>query len=531
MKPNTSTKTILSLLATALLMPCASYADDPEDPPRTYYGSVIWFDVGDNVSVTINNPNTNNPHGFYSNGSASYTAGKNFHIEVNDVDADGIRTNPSGYSDWMNSTGTLTIGDGLIVTVKGESSDCANINGYAKLIIGDNAQFYAEGTYRSGGEGSHGLRANHGAQITVGANAIIETIAENSYAVYSTNGSGLAAFHSSNPKNGKITLGDNATITTNNSSSYAVYAQATNGVITFEGTSDITTKGSKSHGIYASGTSARVDMEDDTKIVTENSEANGIYAGGTSSVVNLTGKTDITTKGSKSHGIYTSGSSAVVNLGNSTIINNGSSNDSYSVYAYAGKVQGTGKFVLDNADHNASLYARNGIVDITMQDTSVFNGYTGFLQSTSTGKIYLGLESNSNWTLSQSSELSTLSVDETSSVTFTLYGQNTCTSILARESAQLDSRSVMEIFLDGYDPVAGDEFLLVSVMEGGVYVADDVVFDFTRAVLDDDLDWDTSTFSTDGTIRVVSLNPIPEPLTATLGFVALGLMTAHRRRF
>ena len=35
---------------------------------------------------------------------------------------DGIRSNPSGNSDWQNATGTINIGNDLTITVSGNSA-------------------------------------------------------------------------------------------------------------------------------------------------------------------------------------------------------------------------------------------------------------------------------------------------------------------------------------------------------------------------------------------------------------------------
>ena len=53
--------------------------------------------------------------------------------------ADGIRSNPSGNSDWQNASGTINVGDDLTITVSGNSADGLNINGSTVLNIGDNA--------------------------------------------------------------------------------------------------------------------------------------------------------------------------------------------------------------------------------------------------------------------------------------------------------------------------------------------------------------------------------------------------------
>lgn len=499
---------------------------------ETYYSMVYGPGThGNDVTILIQN-NSVTPFGLYTNGGtgANLTVGDRLTIVVGAFDdADGIRTNPSGSSNWSGASSVITIGNDLSVTTNGNSGDCINLNGYCEIEIGDGAQFTTNGGYKATySEGAHGLRTNYAAQITVGKNAVVETNGGNSHGIYAATGNDTTG---TNPATSTITLGDNATIRTTGGGnllggSYGAYVQAANGAIIFKGTSDISTKGASSYAVYANGTNSEVEMGGKATISTEGNSSHGVYARGSSSTVDMSAGSSVTTTGQDAHGIYSAGTSSNIKLGGVTQINN-SGSGSHSIYATGGKVVGTGKFILDNAAHNASLYASSGTIDLEMSNASSFKGYTVFSSGTATGKIYLSLEDSTNWTLSQSSELSTLSTDATSSITFSLYGQNDYTKILARESADIATGSLMEVVLNGYNPIVGDAFQLIAVKDGATYTAGTASFDFSRAVLAPGLIWDTSTFSLDGTIRVIA--GIPEPSAGLLALFVVGPLFRRRR--
>ncbi len=77
-------------------------------------------------------------------------------------------------------------------------------------------------------------------------------------------------------------------------------------------------------------------------------------------------------------------------------------------------------------------------------------------------------------------------------------------------------------FLSGYSPVLGDAFDLVDWTGTSTGVP---TFDYSSAALDPSLAWDSSTFVSDGTLRIVA---VPEPAAAALG--SLGLLLLLRRR-
>ena len=91
-------------------------------------------------------------------------------------------------------------------------------------------------------------------------------------------------------------------------------------------------------------------------------------------------------------------------------------------------------------------------------------------------------------------------------------------------SGQFTAGGTIEIVLDGYDPVSGDSF---SLMSFGSFADDGYEFDLSQAELTSGLMWDTTAFATTGSISVV----VPEPAAlALLGFGCIGLLAFTRRR-
>ncbi len=114
-----------------------------------------------------------------------------------------------------------------------------------------------------------------------------------------------------------------------------------------------------------------------------------------------------------------------------------------------------------------------------------------------------------------------------SSILFSLTGYNTCTDIVARESAVLAAGSIMRIKFDNYKATAGEAFQLISVGQDGLYSADNVIFNFSQATLSAGLAWDTTSFSQNGTIYV---RAIPEPASMMLGLIGFVGFACRRRK-
>lgn len=480
MKTNSTTNAIfaycvLSMVPAALfaLPPKQDYSDRPYGGNSGNIAGGSWTgggvysaNIGDDVYIyTQLDANTTqgaaNAHGIYGNGTSTTTAGDYLKIDVSGPDGDGIRSNPGGTTNAGSSNCTFIVGDYLTIWARGESGDCVNLNGYSTLTVGDNARFLAEGSLKSGGEGSHGLRANYASQITTGKNTYIETIGEKSHGVYAA-----SAFFYPNAYTSSITLGDNATIVTRNSGSYGVNASNRDSTVTFKGAADISTDGAAAHAVYTNGTNSNV---------------------------------------------Y---------FGSSTTLNTKAS-DAYSLYANYGKISGTGKFLIGTESGREGIYANRGTVDLKMKNGSVFNGYTS---KAANGTVNIDLSDSSTWRLTDSSTLTHLGMDTSSTVIFTVSGQDDFTTVTANEAFLSDG--VIKLILDGYNPVLGDAFRLIIAAD---FDASDLAFDFTEALLDADLYWDTSTFYEDGTVRVAN---VPEPVTisALFGALALGFVLRRRRR-
>ena len=89
---------------------------------------------------------------------------------------------------------------------------------------------------------------------------------------------------------------------------------------------------------------------------------------------------------------------------------------------------------------------------------------------------------------------------------------------------------MIKVILDGYTPISGDSFDLMSF---GSYDNGDgfeFVFNFTQAELSAGLEWDTSSFTTTGSIGVVG---VPEPgmfVLLTMAALALSAYACQRRK-
>ena len=107
-----------------------------------YGGESVGDDVTIEASANAYPSLVGHAFGIYTNVTNSATvtsAGNRLTITTTGEAGDGIRSNPSGNSDWQNATGTINIGNDLTITVSGNSADGLNINGSTVLNIGDNA--------------------------------------------------------------------------------------------------------------------------------------------------------------------------------------------------------------------------------------------------------------------------------------------------------------------------------------------------------------------------------------------------------
>ena len=408
-----------------------------------YGGESVGDDVTIEASANAYPSLVGHAFGIYTNGgnaSSVTTAGDRLTLITSGQAADGIRSNPSGNSDWQNASGTINVGDDLTITVSGNSADGLNINGSTVLNIGDNATintlYNGELKYSNGdtSDGAHAVRANFHATINIGDGLTAGTLGESSHAVYAAQGRSTT-----NPTGGsKINIGKGAVLSTAGDGSHTVMMASNNGKIVIEEGAEMTTLGDGSHGVAAyADTSAKgsvangaVEIGAGSTIATAGDGSHGVFANMTGSVLSLDDNVGITTEGDASHGLLAqrgvveagdglnisvegSGShGAYVNaatgsiefLGGATIDNN--DNDGYAIYADKGTITGTAGNSTFNITGN--MYADNsGSIDLDMDNNSVFTGSTALANS---GTINLNLKNNSYWHVTSSSEVSSLHV-------------------------------------------------------------------------------------------------------------------------
>lgn len=281
-----------------------------------YGGESVGDDVTIEASANAYPSLVGHAFGIYTNVTNSATvtsAGNRLTITTTGEAGDGIRSNPSGNSDWQNATGTINIGNDLTITVSGNSADGLNINGSTVLNIGDNATintlYNGELKYSNGdtSDGAHAVRANFHATINIGDGLTAGTLGESSHAVYAAQGRSTT-----NPTGGsKINIGKGAVLSTAGDGSHTVMMASNNGKIVIEEGAEMTTLGDGSHGVAAyADTSAKgsvangaVEIGAGSTIATAGDGSHGVFANMTGSVLSLDDNVGITTEGDASHGL------------------------------------------------------------------------------------------------------------------------------------------------------------------------------------------------------------------------------------
>lgn len=138
-------------------------------------GTIYQETVGDNVEVVATadaHPNlVGHAAGVYIQQDQHTFIGNNLTITVSGQAGDGLRSNPSGMTNWQQAKGSITIGDGLKITANGVSADGINANGSTYINIGNGATiattYDGELKYANGqtSDGAHAVRANFHAEI------------------------------------------------------------------------------------------------------------------------------------------------------------------------------------------------------------------------------------------------------------------------------------------------------------------------------------------------------------------------------
>lgn len=399
-------------------------------------GTIYNETLGDDISVEASAsayPNlVGHAFGIYIQQDQHTVVGKNLTIVVSGEGADGLRSNPSGSSNWQQAKGSITVGDNLNITISGTSGDGVNANGSTKIKIGDNATiatlYNGALNYSNGdaSDGSHAIRANFHAEIEIGDGLTASTLGEGSYAVFSAQGRSTTAATDGS----KILIGERATLSTVGKNSHAVAMISENGRVTIGDQANLSTQGEGAHAIaiysdatdkgYGKGAQAKIGNQ--SEISTSGKAAYGAYASTENSIITLGENNIVKTSGENSHGLYTTkgkievgdgldlktsgigahgayatSTTGVVEFqGGASVMVSGATDkatyvagaNSQALYANAGSISGIAagsKFTLvgDMKAENA------GTINLAMDTDSEF---TGIADQTTTGTINLTMD-------------------------------------------------------------------------------------------------------------------------------------------
>ncbi len=114
-----------------------------------------------------------------------------------------------------------------------------------------------------------------------------------------------------------------------------------------------------------------------------------------------------------------------------------------------------------------------------------------------------GILSPGNSSVSTLNFGSTLNLQGTSNYLVSITGASTNDKVVA--AGAVTANGTITVTLSGYTPVAGNTFDLADSGSGAI--GGSPTFDFTAATLTAGLAWDTTTFATDGTIKVINSDP------------------------
>ncbi|MGL4724634.1 MAG: autotransporter outer membrane beta-barrel domain-containing protein [Scandinavium sp.] len=314
-------------------------------------------------------------------------------ILVNGYSGDGINAGYSSFSQGSLGSASIYTGNELYIETTGDQG--RGISVYAlkdatqaknSVITGDAAHIITRGS------SAEGIRTGQsGSWVRLGERSVIETYGSSSYGLYATSSS-------------LIELGKGATISTDNKTAHAVYAY-NKGVISLDDNASITTHGDSAHGVYAYssgianlGDGARVD-------------------------INSTGKTSASAKAPM--GLYAYSRGAINLAGGATITMAGTAADeSYALFASNGGLidaSSGGQFTIKgdilssgSATASSSNPLQYSTIALNMTDNSLWNG-----ASAVDGGATLDLTmSNTTWNMTNSSTLTSLTLNAGSTVNF-----------------------------------------------------------------------------------------------------------------
>jgi outer membrane autotransporter protein len=375
---------VLGLVSNVAFADWANCSVSADGTTNTCTGAYAVYDQYrldyDKVDITNNGRwNGSGPQGAGIYVSSSLTAKGDVTIKMSGLQGDAIKTQGGG---------TLNILDGkLYIETSGMSGDGINatVTSSATVNIGDNAEIYTKSTLIGG----VGIRANlsnsttKDNEINIGNNLIVQTkgggnnVSDSSgYAVYAGNRDNEK--DAAVPVGGaKVTLGNNSTIKTLGNQAHAVYANK-EGVIQL-GSTNITASGSNAHGLYA---------EDGQ--ISKNGAVVRMLEGGK---IYLLSDATISVK-QGSYAVYANGAGSTI-----------------SSYDTDNNQKTSGVF---NVDGDMRVND-GGVIALNMTDSSLFKGNTSITGSG--GRLDLSLDgSGSRWMMSESSELTTLSLTDRANV-------------------------------------------------------------------------------------------------------------------
>ena len=376
----------------------------------TIYNETVGNDVTVEASANAYPTFVGHAFGVYIQQDQHTIVGDRLTVNVSGQGADGLRSNPSGLTNWQQAKGSITIGDDLKVTTSGVSGDAINANGATIIKIGDGAILkttyagdlkYAD---NSTADGAHAVRANFHAEITIGNDMVASTLGGKSHALYSAQGLGSPAA----TEGAKIRIGNDGSGATEGNGSHAAYIASKNGLIQMGDRASLSTVGDGSYAAYISSVSGQLVLEDEASLKTEGQASHGIYATGADSVIQLGDQAQILTQGEYAHSVFVTSKNGTATLGTEASLRT-EGDGAYGIYlsgyrnAAGTLMYGNGKIDLGahsqiitsgNNAYGVLMYGQDGKVILGEETTVTTNGdgshalYGHGMQATPTSSVY-----------------------------------------------------------------------------------------------------------------------------------------------